>query len=373
MKILYVLEYYYPHVGGVEVLFQKLAEGAVKRGHQVRIVTIELPGTLSSEDYNGVEIVRLWVPKIGQRYWFTFLSFFRVIWHISGFDIVHTTVYNAAWPAWLAAFFLRKRIILSVHEVWGNLWYQLSGMNYFFATLHRWFEWFILKLPFDYYITISDYTKSALEKLRKSSNKITKIYPGLDYDFFDPQKYTENEIRKKLNLDNYFIYTYFGRPGWAKGLIYLIKAVPAIKNEIKRTKLLLILSRDPLSRYQAIKKLIKDLSIEENVVILDSVPRTELPKYIKASNCVVVPSISEGFGFSVGEACVLGVPVLASHAGSIPEIIFGRYRFFEPANPEAITKAVKKAYKGEFEWSKKKEFDWSHTIDRYCEIYSEIS
>jgi hypothetical protein len=43
IKILFVLEYYSPHIGGMETLFQNLCEGLVKRGYKVAVVTSLLP------------------------------------------------------------------------------------------------------------------------------------------------------------------------------------------------------------------------------------------------------------------------------------------------------------------------------------------
>ncbi|MBS3127462.1 glycosyltransferase [Candidatus Woesearchaeota archaeon] len=45
MKILFICENYYPHLGGAEVVFKNLAEGYVKRGHQVTVLTHQLQGT----------------------------------------------------------------------------------------------------------------------------------------------------------------------------------------------------------------------------------------------------------------------------------------------------------------------------------------
>ena len=42
--ILFCLDYYYPHVGGAEVLFQNLAEGLVARGWRAIVVTQRVPG-----------------------------------------------------------------------------------------------------------------------------------------------------------------------------------------------------------------------------------------------------------------------------------------------------------------------------------------
>ena len=40
MKILFVLDQYYPHVGGVETLFQNLAENLVKKGNDKKEMSV---------------------------------------------------------------------------------------------------------------------------------------------------------------------------------------------------------------------------------------------------------------------------------------------------------------------------------------------
>ena len=315
MKILFILEYYYPHIGGVETLFQTLAEELVKNGQHVRVVTSKLENGKSREYYNGVEIIRLRIPNTGRRYWFTFFSFWPLIRLSSGYKIIHTTTYNAALPAWLIAFIFRKKIIITVHEVWDKLWYKLPGINKISAFFHKLFEWFILHLSFDYYVTDSDYTKLALIKFTNRGKIIKRIYLGVDYNFFDPNIYSKDKIRNKLNLNNNFIYTYFGRPGWAKGVEYLIKSVPVIKKNIPNSKLMLILTKDPINRYKFIEKLINEYSLQNDIILLNPVSHQELPNYIIASDCVVIPSLSEGFGFCVAETCALKISVVASNSG----------------------------------------------------------
>jgi multimeric flavodoxin WrbA len=50
MKILFVLEHYYPHTGGVEILFKNLCEGLVKKGHEVEVITTRLANTKKTRD-----------------------------------------------------------------------------------------------------------------------------------------------------------------------------------------------------------------------------------------------------------------------------------------------------------------------------------
>ena len=67
-------------------------------------------------------------------------------------------------------------------------------------------------------------------------------------------------------------------------------------------------------------KLIRRLGIEDKIVLINSVLRKELPNYIKAADCVVVPSLTEGFGFCAAEACAMGKPVVAFIMPSVFEM-----------------------------------------------------
>lgn len=58
------------------------------------------------------------------------------------------------------------------------------------------------------------------------------------------------------------------------------------------------------------------------------------------SMAVTMPSFSEGFGLPAIEAMACGVPVLASSAGSIPEVVGDAGLYFDPHKVEQITDAI---------------------------------
>ena len=63
MKILFTVESYYPKTSGVPVVVQYLAEGLVKRGNDVVVVTTSVKDRDSEEVYNGVHIHRFNLRK----------------------------------------------------------------------------------------------------------------------------------------------------------------------------------------------------------------------------------------------------------------------------------------------------------------------
>ena len=340
LTICFILEYYYPHVGGGEILFQKLAEGLVKEGHRCDVVTCRIPGTKRFEVVNGVHIHRVRVPRFEDRYWFTFMSI-PLAWKIAKrADIIHTMTYNGAFPAWLIAKMQKKPVVISILEVLEKKWMELN-FNFLAASLYRMIENMILHLTYDGYSCNSENTKNCLKNWGIDSKKIYLAYPGIDNHLFAQKTDEEAQIiRRKLGVkDSTFLYAYYGRPGMVKGIEYLVRAVPLIEKEISESRLLLILSENPPSKYREIINLIRKLKLD-NVIVHSSLPREMLPYYIQATDCVVVPSLNEGFGFTCVEACTMGKPVVASNVGSIPEVIFGKYILVAPRDSKALSDGV---------------------------------
>ena len=118
------------------------------------------------------------------RYLFTFLGFFYLLKHIQKSDFIHTTSYNAAIPAFFAGKLFGKKVIVTFHEVWDQLWFKLPDMGSLGKWGHYLFEQFLLKLPFDKFIGVSKSTSRNLINAGVSSERVTTIYNGLDYSEF---------------------------------------------------------------------------------------------------------------------------------------------------------------------------------------------
>lgn len=373
LRILFVLELYPPHIGGVEVLFQNLCQGLAARGHEVTVITSRLSGTKALETINGVTVYRVRVPQKRARYWFTLLAIPQVLKLARKADVIHTTTYNGALPAWVVSKLWGKKCIITVHEVLGRLWGEFMGMGWLSARQHRLLEKLIVSLPFDRYVGVSKYTCESLRAEGIGEARLRVVYNGIDSVLFDPARADGKKIRKRLKLGGEFVYFYFGRPGVSKGVEYLIRAVPIISEILPDSRLVLILAHDPRGGYERVKRMIGDLNLKDKVFLLDPVPRNELPGYIAASDCVVVPSLSEGFGFTAVEACTMGKPVVASDVASLPEVVSGKYILVEPGNPKAIADGVVKVCRGEVEDSPKKAFSWDECVEGYLDIYREVT
>lgn len=344
-RFLFVLEHFPPYIGGVETLFGHLVTKLVSQGHDVKVVTSKIAGTASREVWNGATIVRVATPPFFVRYAFTLLAIPHAIRHARGVDIVHTTLYNAAPAGWFAAKFSGACSVLSVLEVFGPQWHALPGMGRVSAILHRLFEWAALRLPFDHFVCISEFTRDRLvSMIRTPRERTSVVYPAVDYSFWNRDRFTPAPLRKELGLsDDCFVYLYFGRPGVSKGVEYLIDAAALVAPKMPNSRLVLILGKDPQTQVRRIRARIEHHGLSEHVVLVDPLPREKLATWLLAADCIVVPSISEGFGYSAVEAAAIGCKVIATRGHSVEEVIPEGAIFVPARDPEALANAIARA------------------------------
>ncbi|PIN73323.1 hypothetical protein COV20_03775 [Candidatus Woesearchaeota archaeon CG10_big_fil_rev_8_21_14_0_10_45_16] len=375
MKILFICENYIPHYGGAEVVFKNLAEGFVKRGHTVSLITHQLQDTKRREKLNGVDVYR--IPSFHSRYVFSFSAILKSIMLARNADVIQTTTFNGAFPAWLASKITGKPVILTVHEVWVGKWQAVTGFSKWKSWLHDSLERLIYLLPFDHYACVSEATRKDLMKLKIPARKVSRIYNGFDYDFWNQQRFKAEKaasIRKKLNLNDDYVFFSWGRPGPSKGFEYAVKAMPLIMKEKPDAVLLLMLgSIDKYQEgFQRLRKLIKELKLSDRVKIIPSVPYEQLGDHIKMADCVIVPSVAEGFGYTTLEANAMGKPVIISDAGSLPEVVSGKHLIFRKKDSGDLALKALKMMQKRYNDTPKKRFTWEESISSYLQVYKRL-
>lgn len=361
MKILFVLEHFHPYTGGAEKLFKYLTTGLVDQGCQVEVITTRHSSKLPRfELMGGVKIYRV---KAINRYLFTLASIPYIFKHGRSCDIIHTTSYNAALPVFLANIFLRKKTVITFHEVWGKLWFALPYISWPAKLAHYLFEQLILRLSFAKFVGVSAFTSSELLKYKKRKNNVATIYNGIDYSEFEGFKYSPPAE---------FTYCYFGRLGSSKGLDILLIAAKKIMFDIPGSKLKLIIPKVPRSMFNQIKKTIMQLGISDHLIILHDLDKQELYSELVKSTCVVIPSYSEGFGYAAAESVALGIPIISSGKGALKEVVTGNIITMEEHTANALVKAIKKAMKNGWKQKTSRKYEMIEMIECYIELYSSV-
>ncbi len=101
-----------------------------------------------------------------------------------------------------------------------------------------------------------------------------------------------------------------------KGLIYAINAFDKIKDEFPFLIFFIIGEGEERNN---IEKLIKEKKLEERIILLGNIPNAA--QYLKGFSIFILPSIKEGLPYVILESAYATLPVIATTAGGIPEII----------------------------------------------------
>lgn len=359
MKILFVLEHFYPYIGGAEKLFYVLTTNLAKEGFEVAVVTTRYDKNLKPEEvHKGVKIVRV---NCYNRFGFTFLSVPKIIQNAKGCALIHTTTYNAALPAIFVGRLMKKPVFVTFHEVWGELWKQLPFTSLLKKHIFYLFEKMLLNLPFKKFIAVSEFTKSKLIESGIPENKVVRIYNGIDYGNFAGYQHNPPEI---------FTYTYFGRLGISKGLDLLIPAAAEFRKAHPKSKLKLIIPKQPKGIYNQVMNLISSKDLASHIEFHHNLSREQLYHELLNSSCVVIPSYSEGFCFAAAEAVALNLPIISSDLGALKEVVSGKFIKMQAQNSDALFQALKNAYLQNWTETPIQHYHLNDSIKQYSEIYN---
>lgn len=175
----------------------------------------------------------------------------------------------------------------------------------------------------DKIIAISESTKKDILRFYSKINpeKIAVVYHGFDADLFQkriPEKEIEAALKGyNLKPKNYILYIGAIQP--RKSLETLIKAFGELKKRLK-TDLKLVLAGEKAWLSQSTFREVFTSPFREDILTPGKLKFSDLSLFMSGAGVFVFPSKYEGFGIPILEAMASGVPVLAAHNSSLPEV-----------------------------------------------------
>ncbi|HEX5002730.1 MAG TPA: glycosyltransferase family 4 protein [Bacteroidia bacterium] len=361
MKIVFVVEHFYPYVGGAEELFLSLTTALAEAGHEIVVITTKFNSAVPiRETYQKVKIIRI---NCFNRFLFTVFSIPTIITEARTADFIHTTSYNSAIPSFIAGKICSKKTLITFHEVWGDLWMKLPFTPRYQLRAFKLFEQLILKLPFYKYIAVSAYTRQSLINHGIRSDKIVLIYNGLD----------AAKLRQfQHHSPEEFAYCFFGRLGISKGIELLLEASKKFIAAHPQARLKLIIPTYPEKLFKKVMRKIMKSGIQKNIELFHNLTKEQLFDEVASSSCVVIPSHSEGFCFVAVESALINVPVISSGLGSLKEVVSGHFLEMAEQSAEGLFNALETAYSGKWEYKNPLSFNLNKSVDEYLKLYGSV-
>nr|WP_319372576.1 glycosyltransferase family 4 protein [uncultured Methanobacterium sp.] len=354
MKICLISNLYPPNViGGAEITVQKTAEGLVKKGHEVLVITT------SSEDYleevkNGVKIYRINPINVYKTYEHEEKPLYlKPIWH--GIDLWNLNVYNTvkrilkvedpdvahinnykglSLSVFSAAKYFDLPVVFTAHDCSlicprANLLHgngQVCDNPGSACKIYFKMNKMLINGKVDVLVAPSNF---IINKLRSfgffQHTEVKKIPLGIELD---------DEITGK-NYETINI-AYMGGLSKIKGVHILIESFKELKNDNIKLHI--------LGKGVDEEEFRMNASSDPRIIFHGYLEQKDIMKFYKKVNISVLPSICyDNSPMMIYESLMNSIPVIGSKIGGIPELIEDGYNgfLFEPGNPEELNKILK--------------------------------
>ena len=251
----------------------------------------------------------------------------------AGLDLIHYTNFNSP------IFFKQTKSIVTIHDL--TLWFfpGRKQKGAFKQLLYR----IVIRQACrnaHHIIAITEATKQDIVKLLKiDPAKITVVYEAASERYHQLiQPANLEQIKRKFNIAKpYFLY--IGQWRAHKNVIRLIRAFALLRRRYQLDYQLVLGGKIDLV-YPEVMSTIKELGLQDEVVLTGYISDDELPYLYNGAECFVFPSLYEGFGLPPLEAMACGTPVVSSNVSCMPEVLGDAAIYFDPLNVEDMAKAM---------------------------------
>lgn len=282
---------------------------------------------LRQDDYDALKLPPRWTKVLADIRHYTLkeqLTLPRLI-RSARVDLMHFPHFNVP-------LFYHQPFVVTIHDL---LWHEFKGFNV--TTLN----------PLIYFLKYGGYrlvVHHALFQARRilvpsfwvsqklqdqfglPGSKITVTYEGIATTFS-----TKVDVPKP-NLP-FVVYTGSAYPH--KNLRLLFDAIKILNQKGIRLNLRIVSSRSVF--LEELKAYVHREHLGSYINFMGFLTDQDLRRLYGQAAALVHPSLSEGFGLTGLEAMAANLPVLASRAGSLPEIYQDAALYFDPRDPADLT------------------------------------
>ena len=323
MKILYISQWFSSIGGGGEVVFQDLAKGMARQGHDVDVICSQIK-TLNYKLKNVNEhrikpLLDIPPPTLKQNILYIINALIKgsTLLRNKNIEIIHANNLGSVIVGVILSKVFRLPIVVTIHDVfttssqdhWEQWTKQGSKISKITSKIAPVLEKITVKIPPDIIHTVSNITKEDLIKFG-ATTKIKVIPNGVDLDDY-------SILQSEKDYDRYVIF--IGRLVFYKNLDVIISAFIDVVKQLHSSKML-ILGDGPMRKKW--EKRVTDLNLQENIKFVGYISDKEKINLLSRSSALVLPSFVEGFGLVILEAFAMEKPVLVADVKPLSELVY---------------------------------------------------
>lgn len=390
MQILIYSYNYHPEPIGIAPLMTELAEGLVKKGHQVRVITgmpnypqreiyEEYRGKwYVTEDKNGVTIQRCYLrikskPNLIDRLLlelsFVFTSLLQAF---NGWrpNVILLTVppLLVSLPATLLGWFYNCPVVLNVQDILPEAAIKTGLLkNKFMIRALEALEKFAYKKAHTISVIADGFVKNLVNK-KVPINKIACIPNWVDVNFIRPLPHKGKNWKAIHKLENKFVALYSGNIALTQGLETVIETAASLRHI---SEIAFVIAGES----KALKRLQKYCLAcgADNVLLLPLQPREKLPEMLAAADVGLVVQKCNVISFNMpskiplllasGSPIIASVPASGTAARAVTQS--GGGVIVPPESPQDLAAAIMSLYRNPVLAAKLAEKARKFAIERY--------
>ncbi len=336
MHILYLHQYFCPPDGAGGTRSYEIARRLIKRGHKVTMIT---SSAFFPDNYNiqtreniyldGIELLVCNVKYNNSmnfnRRVFAFIEFIfksvALTLKTKNTDLIFatSTPLTIIIPAFIISIIRNNPIIFEVRDLWPELPIAVGAiknpiLKFFTYKLEK-FAYIISKRI----IALSPGMKDSIEKKGVNKSKISIVPNGCDIDLFQRHDFINiNEIITEKIILTKPIVLYAGTFGVINDLNYIIE----LANESLKLSLDInfLLCGDGLEKDHIIRRAKKTNTLNKNLWILDSIPKTSVPTLMNIATVSIsvfknIPEMQNNSANKFFDSIAAGKPIIINYKG----------------------------------------------------------
>ena len=297
MRILHLLDHL--GLGGAQTALAALLEAWPRDRDRISVVGLGRPAAMETQLRQAKAVVDVQTLDGSRWSWRPVVQAAAVL-REGEFDIVHAHLCKSICTALWARPRFRSALIVQLHADLRRDYLPVR------LALRHWHP------RLDALVGVSRHTTDAASQaLNVPAVKLHTIYCALR-----AQHATTAAAQERSWPAPAFVVGFAGRLAAEKGLTYLLQAHAQLQRQ-QRSLAAIFIGDGPLRgslEHEAAAR-----GLRERVVFAGY--QTDPAAWIRACDIMVFPSLTEGLPMAVVEAMALGVPVVASHVGGVPEVI----------------------------------------------------
>lgn len=326
-------------VGGIARHCEGLAKALVRGGHEVHVITLDLPGIPYTAEMEGVKVYRTAV-QLGHPDFLTWALLFNHFMEKKmaevnqkvEFDIIHVHDWLTAFAGISFKHYLKKPMITTIHATEVG---RAQGLHNPSSLAIDGVEWWSTYEASKVIVTSNSMRSEVCNHFQLPWEKIEIIPNGIDLDKYGVSV-DRRLVRERYGVGyNEKLVLCVGRLVPQKGIEYLIRAIPMVNQRFPATKFIIV--GDGWLRGH-LESLAQSTGHTKNMAFTGFIPDEEVLALMTSADVLVVPSIYEPFGIVALEGMAAGAPVVASQIGGLGEVIEHDRTgiFVHPRNPDSI-------------------------------------